>query len=265
MDTGSARPPAGAVPTGVRLSTAPVSALPPRPPPVPPTAPGLVSGRRPHSRGGLPPPRSARPPRPVWGPPVGWPCPLSSPPACWSPSGLCTGRTRCAQGSLLHRSTRLSEGLVLRAVLPWVTGGVEVGSGPCAEDRGSGVLTAARLDRARRLTNYPDHGQGIGLPDLSLSLAGSPLPPPVRPRQGGWHPGGKGPCRGPSEGHRQGRCPRKLESNGLPGTRLAGQPPPPSTVAPACPGRPHSRPPLKWSSGLPHVLLETGRAAAKPG
>ena len=37
------------------------------------------------------------------------------------------------------------------------------------------------------------------------------------------------------------------------------------SVTPACPGRPHSRPPLKWSSGLPHVLLETGRAAAKPG
>ena len=48
---------------------------------------------------------------------------------------------------MLHQSTRLAEGPVLGAVLPWAMGGIEVGSGPCVEDKGGGVLTAARLDR----------------------------------------------------------------------------------------------------------------------
>lgn len=192
VDAGSAQPPTEAAPSGVRLSTDPVSALPPQATARPPHCPRTRLRT-------LAPQQACAPADPL--------CAASQacaePSLCWlaipallAPSllglllGLCTGRTRCTRGLLLHRSSCLTEGPVLRAVLPWVAGGVEAGSGRFVEDVGSGVLTATRLDWAQRLTGSPDRGQGMGLPDLSLSLGGSPLPPLVKPRWGGWHPGG---------------------------------------------------------------------------
>ena len=190
VDTGSAQPPAKAALSGVCLSMPPSARCPP--------------GRRPstplplHLSPDVGPAAGVRSRRPaLHGLPglCGAPLLLAGRPRSPRPQpavlllGLSAGWTCCTRGLLLHQSSRLTDGLVLRAVLPGVTGRVEAGSGRFAEDGGSGVLTAARLGRARRLAGCPDRGQGMGLPDLSSSLGGSPLPPPVRPRWGGWHPG----------------------------------------------------------------------------